>query len=167
MSIFDKTRYLRTLFILLPIGIGFAYWGIDGLTKKVEDLPCTKGIISEVKMGSYYYETCKCNLPTLFIYLENTKAPFITKISKHIEILKASKIEEGDRIEVWTWDKTDDNRIKQVNINGNIIIHYNRTIDLYLVFLVVGLGLVVLCIFYVLNSSEDLFGKKNYDDKKS
>lgn len=158
MSVFDKTRYLRALFILLPIGIAFTYWGIEGITKDVDDLPQIKGSISDIKEESLFYETCDCYKNTLLIYLQGHKLPFKTKIVKNIEILKPI-LTKGQNVEIWIWDKTNDNRIEQLKINGEMIIPYNRTLVLYLGFLLIGLVLLLLCVFYIIKSPEDLFDK--------
>jgi len=160
MGIFDVTRYLRALFLLLPMGLGFSYWGFDGLIKNADDLPYTKGVISKVKMGTYYFDDCKCRLPTYFFYLEDIKAPFITQISKNLEIIDSTEINIGDQIEVWVWDLSDNNSIQQLKINGKMIIPYNRTFVLYLSFFVVGLGLLVIFVGYTISSLKDSFGKK-------
>lgn len=166
MSIFDKSRYLRALFILLPAGIMLFYIGIKGLTSSIEDLPYSKGIVSKYYIGDKYHDYCECTSKTFFIYLKGKNKPYITTITKDIEKLNLL-LNKGDRIEIWTWNKTKENQIEQVKINGELIIPYDKTIGLYIAFLIVGLGLVVLCIFYIIKSPEDLFGKKKYNDKES
>lgn len=158
MGIFDKTRYLRALFILLPLGIGFSYFGIDGLARNVNDLPYNQGIISNLKLGAKYSDICDCKLETFFIYINNVSYPFTTTITTDIQKLQKN-LKIGDHIEVWTW-KTDDAHIEQVKINGEIIVSYDKTVGLYLGLLTVGLSLIVLCVFYIIKSPEDLFGKK-------
>lgn len=159
MGLFDVTRYFRALLVLLPIGIFFSYYGIDGLLKSPDDLPYTKGIVSEVKLGTRYYERCNCRLQTYFFYIEGYSIPYITKITEYIEILHEVEINKGDSLEIWVWDKTKDNTISQLKINGEMVIPYNRTILLYLGFLIVGLVLVVICIGYLKSSASDLFGR--------
>ena len=159
MKIFNKTRYLRALLILLPIGIGLTYWGIEGITKSAKDLPYIEGVISDFKLGSKYSELCDCRMETFFIYIKNTPQPYITTISMDIQKLQ-DNIKMGDYIEIWIWDESNDNHIEQVKINGKLIIPYDRTIGLYTCFLLIGLGLIILCVFYIIKSSEDLFGKK-------
>lgn len=154
-----KTRYIRALFVLLPMGIFFTYHGLDGLLKSPDDLPYTKGIVSEVKLGSRYSERCKCRLKTYFIYIEGYNTPFITSITQKIEAITEIEIKKGDAVEIWVWDKTKDNLIEQLIINGEMIIPYNRTLLLYSGFLVVGLVLVVICIGYLKSSASDLFGR--------
>lgn len=159
MSIFDKTRYLRTLFVLLPMGIAFTYWGIEGVTKSADDLPYTKGVVLEARMEGVYDKTCKCYKNTLLIYLQGHESPYKTTIVKKIDVLDPV-LSKGQNIEIWTWDKTDDNQIEQVKLNDELIVPYNRTTGLYLGTLAVGLSLIILCVFYIIKSPEDLFGKK-------
>jgi len=159
MSIFDKTRYIRTLFVLLPLGITFTYLGIEGVTKSADDLPYIKGIVLEAKMEGLYDKTCKCYKNTLLIYLQGHKSPYKTTIVKKIDALDPV-LARNQNIEIWTWDKSNDNQIEQVKLNGELIVPYNRTIGLYFGVLTVGLGLFILCLFYIIKSPEDLFGKK-------
>ncbi len=166
MSIFNKTRYLRSIFILIPVGIMLLYFGYEGVTKKIEDFPYHKGVVQDYKLGQKYFKDCECRTKTFFIYIKQKDFPYITTIQNHIEILK-SNINESDSIEIWTWDKTNYNEIEQVKLNGKLIIPYKKTIGLYVAFLIIGIGLLILCVFYILNSSEDFFGKKNYDEEES
>lgn len=159
MGLLDVTRFFRTLLVLLPLGIGFTYWGMDGLLKSPDDLPYTKGIVSEVKLGSRYYEYCNCRQQAYFLYIEGYGTPFITSITKKIEAIDKSEINKGDSIEIWVCDKTKDNTIEQLKVNDEMLIPYNRTMLLYFGFLVVGLVLVVICIGYFLTSSSDILGK--------
>jgi hypothetical protein len=159
MGFFDKTRYLRAIFILLPIGIILTRFGIDGLTTTVEDLNKVKGVVSKYKIDYKYYDYCECDRRTLFVYISEKNKPFITTITENIKILD-SFLNKGDSIEIWTWDKLRKNEIKQVKLNGKLVLQYEKLIGINLIFLVIGLGLTVLCVFYIIKSPEDLFGKK-------
>lgn len=159
MSIFDKTRYIRTLFILLPLGLAFFYWGIKGLNRSIEHLPYTQGIVEKHKKRLMYFESCECDVETFLIYVKGIKPPFVTSIKKYREILD-SVVSVGDSIEIWTEDFKSENQIEQVKLNGQLVIPYNKTTDLYIGLSVIGVGLIILCIFYIIKSPEDLFGKK-------
>ena len=69
MSIFDKSRYLRALLVLLPGGISMSYFGINGLLTDVNDLPCHRGVVVKYKMGEKYSEKCECWDTIFFIYI--------------------------------------------------------------------------------------------------
>lgn len=159
MSIFDKTRYLRTLFILLPLGLAFFYWGIKGLNRSIENLPYTQGVVQKYKKKLMYFESCECDVEASLIYVKGIKPPFVTSIKKYREILD-SAVRVGDSIEIWTEDFRSENQIEQVKLNGQLVIPYDKTTDLYIGLSVFGAGLIILCIFYILKSPEDLFGKK-------
>jgi hypothetical protein len=159
MGLLDVSRFFRVILIIFPIGVGFTYWGMDGLGKTVDDLPYIEGELLKSKNDFRYYESCDCRLPTYSIYLEGYDSPYITKITKYIDLINSFQLKEGDRIEIWLWDKTTDNRIKQLKVNGEIVIPYDRTLWLNTIFLIVGLGLVVVCIGYFITSSGDFFGK--------
>ncbi len=47
MGFFDKTRYLRTLLILLPIGIFTFYYGIKTLSEDIDNLSKATGIVKK------------------------------------------------------------------------------------------------------------------------
>ncbi len=159
MSIFDITRYLRAIFVLLPVGILLIYWGLEGLKKSVDDLPYSNGTVENFHTGKMYFKNCKCRVKTFFIYINEDEKPYVTSITEHIELL-TKNINLGDSVEIWTWEKYDDNQIEQIKIHGEVIIPYNKTIGLYLGFLVIGISLTALCLFYIIKSPEDLLGKK-------
>lgn len=49
MGFFDKTRYLRTLLSLAPMGLVLIYFGSKSLLTNINDLPKIKGTIESIK----------------------------------------------------------------------------------------------------------------------
>ncbi len=157
MSIFDRTRYLKTLFMLLPTGIIMLYFGIKNLSTGVEDLSYNKGVVDTFYIGKKYFDDCDCRMKTFFINLVKDKQSYITKISVHIDTLN-QVIYKGDQIEIWAEKEDKQKRIKQVKLNGEMIIPYNKLYGFNIIIILVGLGLTSLSLFYIFKSPEDLQG---------
>lgn len=157
MSFFDKTRYFRALFVLFPLGIFTIYYGYKGLTTTTVDVSFESGKVKNYKLEKLYNTLCECKIRTLVLYLENGKKTYSTTIVEEIEQLHP-QLQIGDEVEIWFEVESDGNIIKQVVLNDKLMLQYDRLIGLNLTFLVIGLALVILCLFYLIKSLEDLKG---------
>ncbi len=157
MSIFDRTRYLKTLFMLLPTGIILLYFGIKDISTGVEDLSYNKGMVDTFYIGKKYFDDCDCRMETFFIYFIGKKKPYVTTIKLHIDTLKAT-IKKGEQIEIWMMQEDKLNEIEQIRINGEMIIPYNKLYGFNIIIILIGIGLTLLSLFYIFKSPEDLLG---------
>ena len=164
MSIFNKTRYLRTLFVLLPSGIILIYFGIKGLSTSVSDLPYSKGTVDRFYFAQKHFDNCDCDMRTFFIHLSEIKKPYITCITVYCDTLD-NVIKEGDSMEVWVKNDNNLNQIQQVKLNGVMVVEYDRLIGFKSIITLIGIGLTALCVFYLLKSPEDLHGGTEEEKK--
>ena len=154
-NFFDATRLLKVIFVIIPLGLGFLIIGGKTLFTNPNKLFSVKGVVEKYYTGSKYYSGCECYLDTYFIKINRYKEPVYTQITKEIEILK-SHLEKGDQIIVWV-DRKKNLEIKQVQLNGEMIIPYNRVLGMSLILTVLGLGLLGLSAYALVSTYNEKF----------
>jgi hypothetical protein len=152
---FDATRLLKVIIVIIPLGLGFLIIGGKVLFTNPNKLFSVKGVFEKYHTGSKYYSGCECYLDTYFIEIKRYKEPVYTQITKEIEILK-SHLKKGDQIIVWV-DSKKNLEIKQVQLNGEIIIPYNRVIGMSLILTILGLGLLGLSAYALISTYNEKF----------
>ena len=152
---FNRTSFLRAIFVILPIGIYCLYSGVNGLFTTEEDLNKYTGIIKDIYIGETYDEVIEEYNKAFQIKLKNNKKNLKTFVGNHIDTLK-NTINKGDKVVIWT--NSDNLEIRQLKRNQKAIIKYDRAIFVYVLFLIIGLIFTTIAIGYLINHPEDLWG---------
>jgi len=155
MSIFDRTSYLRALFVLLPFGIVFLFFGIRGLAERETDLVQYNGVINNVYLGIRYNENIDEYMEAIHIEIVDNESIFRTYIAKHIERLKHS-INKGDTVTLWT--RSQNYRIVKLQRGEELLIPFNSTTWMDLFILLIGIVFTLLSVVYIIKHPEDLWG---------
>ncbi|HUX53035.1 MAG TPA: hypothetical protein VMV56_01335 [Williamwhitmania sp.] len=161
MGFFDKTRYLRALLFLLPIGICFTYYGGKYLLRDINRFPQSKGVIEKIENRDvqYKFKNTVYTSPTTTITLTNNQIDYTTTIKSHIEIIGKS-LSKGDVITIWLHTDNRKNEIAQIEKGDKVIIPYKKSIGMAWSFLLAGLIISFIAIGYMIKYPEDILGKK-------
>lgn len=160
MGVFDKTRYVRVLLFLAPLGLLFIYFGINILIGDVDDFSKHIGRVSKINKHENYFEYCKCNLQSIEIRLENQDEVYKTSITEYIEVIDRT-LKVGDKIVIWTYLGSRINEVAQLERNGVVIIPYEKAVWVGWGFLLAGLITSFIAIGYLIKYPEDILGKKS------
>ncbi len=161
MGLFDKTRYLKTLLFLAPLGLGLVFISIKSLTRDVSDLQVANGTIKDI-----YYTQTKFEFRNrqfisnvICIKLSNSEHEYITSITNNINLID-SILKKGDDIRIWVSDERKKFEIAQIEKDGVIIIPYDKASVVGWGFLIAGIITTFIAIGYLVKYPEDLLGKK-------
>lgn len=161
MGFFDKTRYVRALFLLVPLGLSFIYFSSKSLLTDISDLPKVFGIIENIAHTETYFKFQNRSFlsPTISVKLADNPETYITAITKHINIID-SVLVKGDIITIWIKTDREKNEIVQIQKEGKVIIPYDKGFAVSWGFLVAGIIISFIAIGYLIKYPEDIMGKK-------
>jgi hypothetical protein len=162
MGFFDKTRYLRTLLSLAPMGLVLIYFGSKSLLTNIDDLPKIKGKIESIKHENTIssYKNQSYLVPITNIRLSNTSVQFTTAYEGYKNLID-STLSNGDEIVIWTKEVgKSKNEIVQIEKDGKLIIIYHKSNVFSWGCLIAGIIISFIAIVYLIKYPEDLLGKK-------
>lgn len=154
MAIIDKISYLRAIFIILPTGLGSLFVGIQGLSTSEESLPKYTGTVKDIYIGQAYSDLSDDYTKTLIITFKNDKE-FKTTITDYISLIKKN-IDKGDIVAIWTY--RNNNGIRQLMVQNELLIPYSSHPWINILFLVIGIAFTVIAVGYLITTPEDLLG---------
>lgn len=161
MNIFDKTRYLRALLYLTPVGLGLIIFSIKSLLIDVNDLQKVSGIVQNISFikTPFEFRNQQFLSDAISIKLKNSRVEYITSISNHIEVININ-LNNEDKITIWVNNERNKNEIAQIEKEGVIVIPYEKDNGMAWGLLITGILTSVIAIGYLIKYPEDLLGKK-------
>ena len=154
MGFFDRTRYIRALIVLLPLGITLLVLGIKytmNNPSSQDKLNKHKGVINNITSEQIYFENCKCYLEEITVHFNRNK--FKTREKEKIKIFRKF-ISIGDEV-ILGFDR--ENYIQYLKKDNNILIVYKKSYVYSYFFIVLGFLLSSLSLYYLLKHRKDLF----------
>ncbi len=155
MGFFDKTRYFRAIFQMLPFGLLAMYFGIDmqvSLPKKKELIEIN-GVVVKIHVTNEYNENYERYVDVWYLFLlEHTKG-YEINLKKDYHLINANFI-KGDSITIWINEKT--NLIRQFSKRDKMLLKYSRIDYPGILFTLFGLITVIVSIGYIITSPEDM-----------
>jgi len=154
MGFFDKTLYLRTFFIILPIGIAITYASYKALRipSGLDGLNYNKGVISHIEVKNDFEPGNKTKQELLVLYIANDNTQYFRDVNYLPDSLINNAI-KGDSIEVWS---NNSGRFWQLKVNGQMLLKYKSgsVLWFYGLFLF-GVATIVLAVYYLIKSMRD------------
>ena len=158
MSVRSKIRYLNALLSLLPFGIiaiAYSLYGLFNYTS-IESLKKITGEPSYFGNKTIYSKVAKTMDDAFVITFKvdgdsvecNT---FVNTDKEKLQILFSSKI---NYLQVW-YDPKIGNLIKQVELNGKIVLPYDPPYIAYIILIAVGLVFTIIPLLYLIQNPEE------------
>ena len=147
-SFFYVTSYYRSIIAILA-SLGLIFYCVSEMGKKIDDYPKKSGVIASA-------------------FLEWNKSPYNIKLSddgihwysvypeKYYPILK-EKVIPGKQAIIWYSPKN--NRIKKLVVEGEELKPYEKSIGVYIGFLIAGVLMLIVNFLYILRNPSHAKGK--------
>lgn len=161
MSIFDRTRYIRALFVILPFGIMLSYFGIKSqfdLPKKHE-LQKISGVVLKTQVKKEYSKNYETYIDRERLYLVGHKRSYVFNKLRDYKMFQ-DRVMIGDSVDIWLNPNTDIKAIRQFAKENKIILEYKRIDIAGLIMGGFGLVALIISVLYIFKHPEDLKGGK-------
>ncbi|ASB50325.1 hypothetical protein CDL62_15715 [Alkalitalea saponilacus] len=165
MSIFRTTAYLRTIFLILPIGISLTYHGISEFFDGKANLIRHHGIVIVAEERRIYNKNAKSQMNAFCIKIKGSNINFHTFILDKIDVLKTN-VNKEDTISLWT--KKNSFRIEKLEKGDLILVPYYHGTWFLLISVIIGLTISIFSVGYLIKHPTDLLGgtaKEKAQDK--
>lgn len=159
MSIFDRTRYIRAVFVILPFSVLALFFGI----KSQFDLPEIKemlkvdGIYLKTSSVREYNKNYEVYINVYRVYIKGSKKSYAFNKPKDYELFKSS-VQKGDNITIWVNTNNSFPAIRQFAKNDKILLKYKRIDVAGLILAGFGLIAFVISVLYIFKHPEDIKG---------
>lgn len=159
MSIFNRTRYLRTLFIILPFGLLAMFYGIKAQfdLPKEEELIKKSGIVLRTGVKKEYSDIYETVVNTEQLFLENHSNYYNFNRKKDYELFKKS-FNKGEKVTIWLNPKSELKTIRQFSKNGKVLLRYHRIDIAHLILAGFGFIAIIISLIYAFKHPEDFWG---------
>ena len=147
-SFFYVTSYYRSIIAILA-SLGLIFYCVSEMGKKIDDYPKVSGVI--VKAHLFWNRS-----PFTVCINSQPKQWYDIYPEKYYPILK-EKVIPGKQAIIWYSPKN--NRIKKLVVEGEELKPYEKSIGVYIGFLIAGVLLLIVNFLYILRNPSHAKGK--------
>ena len=164
MGFFDKSLYLRTFFVILPIGIAITYASYQAISTPsgLEGLNYNSGLLSFFEVKNDYEPNSNKKQKLIVLNINNDKTNYFRAID-YVPDTLVEYLSKGDSIEIWS---NSSGRFWQLKSNDQMLLKYKSgsVLWFYGLFLF-GIGTIVIAVLHLIKGRGDLFGGKKKEEE--